>query len=90
MKSPQAFTYAAAGFSSITGAADPVDGTATYNPWAPALENGQYEVVAPDATVSVPVAVSAAEFATQKPLGVMVVSTDNAAGAGEALLLPAK
>lgn len=90
MKSPQAFTYAAAGFSIITNAEDQVDGTATYNPWAPALENGQYESVAPEATVAVPVAVNAAEFATQKPLGVMVVNTDNAAGAGEALLLAAE
>jgi subtilisin family serine protease len=90
MTSAQAFTYAAAGFSIITSAEDAVEGTATYNPWAPALETGQFETVAPGATVSVPVAVNAAEFAKQKPLGVMVVSTDNAAGAGEALLLAAK
>ena len=90
MTSEQSFDYSVAGFSIITGAEDAVEGTATYNPWAPALENGQFKNVAPGATASVPVAVDAAEFAKQKPLGVMVVATDNAAGVGEALLLAAK
>jgi len=83
-----AFEYSAAGYSIITSAADEVEGSAFYNPWAPALENGQYAEVAPNGTASATVAINAAQVAAQHPLGVMVVATDNAAGAGEALLLP--
>ena len=63
---------------------------ATYNPWAPALSNGQYETVPRNGSVTVPVDVDAAAFAAQKPLGVMAVVMDNASGAGEAILIKAK
>ena len=65
---------------------DSFAGWASYDPWSPALSNGQFEQVEPGATVSVPVKVNAEALAAQKPLGVMTVVIDNAAGQSEALL----
>jgi subtilisin family serine protease len=85
------FRYGITGFSSITGAADEVGGTATYNPWSPALGFGNGgPAVAPGATQQLNVALNAQAFAAQKPLGVMTVVQDNAAGDSEALLTPVK
>ncbi|WP_363358204.1 S8 family peptidase [Microbacterium sp. LMI12-1-1.1] len=85
-----AFDYTAQSFSSVNDGSDAIDATATYNPWAPALTNGQFVPVPVGGTVPVPVDVNAAAFAEQNPLGVMVVATDNAAGKDEAILLKAK
>ena len=63
---------------------------ATYNPWAPALSNGQYVSVPRNGSVTVPVTVDAEQFAAQKPLGVMAVVLDNESGAREALLVKAQ
>lgn len=63
---------------------------AAYDPWAPALENGQYVSVPRNGKTKVDVAVNAEAFNTQKPLGVMAVVMDNAAGAGEALLVKSR
>ncbi|MDL9979029.1 S8 family serine peptidase [Microbacterium sp. ASV49] len=84
------FTYTAQARSVSGTGSDSIDGTAAYNPWAPALENGQYEEVAAGATVAVPVARDAAAFGAQKPLGVMTVVKDNANSASQALLTSVK
>ncbi|MGC5172799.1 S8 family peptidase [Microbacterium sp. DT81.1] len=83
------FRYTVESFSSVNDGEDAIDGMATYNPWAPALSNGQFVTVPRNGTVSVPVTVDADEFAAQKPLGVMAVVLDNASG-GEALLVKAQ
>lgn len=70
-----------------TEAGDSFDGMATYNPWAKAVEDGLWETVKPNRTLTVPVAVNRTNWATQKPKGVMVVSLDNRAGAAEAQLV---
>ncbi|WP_232547231.1 S8 family peptidase [Propioniciclava soli] len=82
------FTYTAY-VSSITdsGANDSFDGSARYNPWAPALETGQYEPVAAGSNSSLPITIDADALADQQPLGSMVVVVDNAAGAAEAQVL---
>ena len=81
------FAYTVVGYSNvIAGASDSFDTWASYNPWSPALSNGQYETVPRNGNVTYPVAVNAAQVAAQKPLGVMTVVMDNASGAEEAIL----
>ncbi|MEV4687363.1 hypothetical protein MRBLWH3_001481 [Microbacterium sp. LWH3-1.2] len=85
------FDYTVQSFTLLDDASfDGFDGMATYNPWARALENGQYVTVPVGGGVDVPVGVDAAAFTAQKPLGVMAVVLDNPAGAGEAILVKAK
>jgi minor extracellular serine protease Vpr len=81
------FSYQAVSFSLEGAGVDPMSGTAGYNPWAPAVTNGQFVTVAPGATAQVAVTFDRIASRAQVPLGVMVVSHDNAAGAGEATLL---
>ena len=87
-------TFAYTGYvSSIADSAanDAFEGTALYNPWKPALSNGQWvDVAKGNAKKQATVAIDRAEFAAQKPGGVMVVAYDNKAGADEAILLLAK
>ena len=64
-----------------------MDGWATYDPAAPAIQNGQYVTVPVGGSVDVPVAVDAAAASAQKPLGSMVVVLDNESGKDEALLV---
>lgn len=85
-----AFDYTVESFSSVNDGEDTIDGKATYDPWSPALTNGQFESVPVGGKVDVPVTVDGAAFTAQKPLGVMVVVMDNAAGKDEALLVKAK
>jgi hypothetical protein len=83
------FDYTVQSFSGY-GDSDGIDAAATYNPWAPALSNGQFVSVPRNGSVNVPVTVDAEQFAAQKPLGVMAVVLDNSSGAGEALLVKAQ
>ncbi|WP_342001577.1 S8 family serine peptidase [Microbacterium sp. LWH7-1.2] len=85
-----AFSYTVQSFSSVNDGSDAIDAMASYDPWAPALTNGQFESVPVGGKIDVPVTVNGAAFSAQKPLGVMVVVQDNAAGADEALLVKAK
>jgi len=86
-----AFAYTVTGYSNVVaGASDSFDTWASYNPWSPALSNGQYETVPRNGNVTYPVAVNAAQVAAQKPLGVMTVVLDNASGAEEAILTKVK
>lgn len=81
------FTYDVVSFSLEGAGVDVVDGTATYDPWNKAIQDGQFEVVPPRGSVRVPVAIDTDAWAEQRPLGVMVVGIDNAAGKEEADLL---
>lgn len=82
------FNYTAATFSLEGAGVDEVDGTAQYNPYSPAISQGQFVSVAPGGSTSVPVVVNKAEWPTTPALGTMIVVTDNASGAAEARLLP--
>lgn len=84
------FDYTVESSSGNSAVTDAIDGTATYNPFAPALSNGQYVTVPSRGSVSVPVAVDGAAFAEQKPLGVMAVVLDNRSGTDEAVLFRAE
>jgi hypothetical protein len=80
------FSYRVQSFSLEGAGADAMPGTARYNPFDPAMEDYPYEVVAPGASVTATVSFDPAAYAKQKPRGIMVVSTDDAAGAEVQLL----
>jgi len=83
-----AFSYTVESSSSAyAGEEDAFAGSAAYNPWAKAIEDGDYVTVARNKSVKLSVAVDNANLAAQKPLGLMVVVYDNKAGGKEALLL---
>jgi minor extracellular serine protease Vpr len=82
-----AFTYEAVSFSLEGPGVDPMDGTAGYNPWSPAVTNGQFATVNPGASAQRSVTFDRNASRLQDPLGVMVVSHDNASGEAEAILL---
>jgi len=80
------FTYAVQSFSLEGAGTDPMSGTAKFDAFAPALADFPFVSVAPGGSAEVDLNFSGSGFAMQKPLGVMVVSQDDAAG-GEAQLL---
>jgi len=84
------FTYSVTGFDFFGDGADELPGAASFNAFNSAITTGQFVGVAPNATVSVPVAVNTAEAAVTPPLGYMIVSQDNKNGAKEAKLIKMK
>ncbi|WP_461471285.1 S8 family peptidase [Microbacterium sp. HJ5] len=85
------FSYSVDSYSiTNTAGTDTIDGFAKYNPWSPALENGQFAEVPRNGTATVPVGVDAAAYADQKPLGVMAVVIDNKSGTSETVLVKTK
>jgi len=80
--------YQVAGFDLFSSAFSAPSGVGLYNPWSPAISQGDFYTLAPNATASTTVTVNSAEWAHTPALGVMVVSTDNASGASEAATLP--
>ena len=80
--------YQAVSFDLINGGVDAVDGSATYDAFNPVVGEGGFASVAPGATATVDLTISVPGFRSTKPLGLMVVSLDNASGAAEAKLLP--
>ncbi|MFS0868124.1 S8 family serine peptidase [Microbacterium sp. 179-B 1A2 NHS] len=85
-----AFDYSLQSFSLTGDGTDEFAGTATYDPADPAIENGQYVTVPKGKSVKTTVHTDASAFAAQKPLGSMIVVTDNESGADEALLVAVK
>ncbi len=83
------FTYSAVSFSLEGVGADPVNGSSGFNPWNPALTDFPFVTVAPGASATFELALNAKAYAKQKPIGVMIVSPDNASGAAEAQLIAA-
>ena len=81
-------TYEAASFDLVDGGVDAVDGSATYDAFNPVVGEGAFASVAPDGSATVDLTLSVPGFRSTKPLGLMVVSVDNAAGSAEAKLLP--
>jgi minor extracellular serine protease Vpr len=84
------FTYSATSFSLEGAGMDPMPRTAGYNPWDPALLGGfPFSVVPPGGSAEFDLALDATSYAKQKPMGVMIVSLDNASGPAEAQLIHA-
>jgi subtilisin family serine protease len=84
------FTYGVTGFDFFGDGVDQVPGSASYNVFSPSVSTGQFAEVAPNATVSVPVAVDKTEAALTPALGFMIVTQDNKNGPQEAKLLKVK
>jgi subtilisin family serine protease len=83
------FTYGAEGFDGWTGAFDSLGETpagrvaadaAKFNAYTNALNTGDFAVVPPNGTVTVPLTINSAEFARTPALGVMSISLDNFSG----------
>jgi minor extracellular serine protease Vpr len=81
-------TYGAVGFDLDAGGSDAATGTAEYDAFNPIVGEGSFASVNPGATANVPFSIDVSRFNQVKPLGLMVVTLDNAAGAPEADLLP--
>jgi minor extracellular serine protease Vpr len=81
-------TYEAVSFDLVDGGVDPVSGSASYDAFNPVVGEGAFASVAPNASATVDLSISVPGFRSTKPLGLMVVSFDNAAGSAEAKLLP--
>ncbi len=84
------FDYTVESYSLTSGGEDAFGKTATYDPTAPAISNGQYVTVPKRGTSSVTVDLDRKAYNAQKPLGSMVVVYDNQSGANEALLIKVK
>jgi minor extracellular serine protease Vpr len=84
------FSYTAAAFDLFGDDSDQFDTAARFNAFNSAISNGQFELVTPNATVSVPVSVNPAEFASTPAKGLMIVTFDDKNGAPEANLLRVK
>src|SRR5262249_1753736 len=82
-------TYHAVSFDLIQGGSNVVSGSAKFNVFSPSVSTGAFVgPVAPGQTdSSTKIQVNSAEFALTPPLGLMIVTLDNAAGAGEAQLI---
>lgn len=80
------FTYAIQSFSLEGPGSDAMSGTATFDAFNPALAEFPFVNVAPGGSAEVDLTFSGSAFAMQKPLGVMVVSQNDAAGAEAQLL----
>jgi hypothetical protein len=81
-------TYEAVSFDLVDGGVDPVSGSATYDAFKPVVGEGAFASVAPNTSATVDLTIDVPGFRSTKPLGLMVVSFDNAAGSAEAKLLP--
>jgi hypothetical protein len=79
--------YQVAGFDLFTSAFSAPSGVGLYNPFNPAISQVDFFTLAPNTTASNAVTINTAEWAHTPALGVMAVSTDNAAGANEAAAL---
>ncbi|HET7811797.1 MAG TPA: S8 family serine peptidase [Steroidobacteraceae bacterium] len=81
------FTYQVTLFDFFGDLSDNLPDKASFNAWTPAITNGQFVTLAPNATVEVPVSAHPTEALVTRPKGYMIVTTDNKNGAKEAKLL---
>ncbi|HEX5040198.1 MAG TPA: S8 family serine peptidase [Candidatus Limnocylindria bacterium] len=83
----RAFNYVVQSFSLEGAGADAMSGSANFDPWRPELTGGfPFETVPPAGEVQFALGLSPSEK-SQGALGAMIVSVDNASGAGEAQLI---
>ncbi|HEY6909773.1 MAG TPA: S8 family serine peptidase [Myxococcales bacterium] len=72
------FTYSAQGLDFTTGKSDALAGPAAFNAFNSAISTGAFATLAAGAQTTIPLSIDPAEFALTPPLGVMVVSLENA------------
>jgi subtilisin family serine protease len=79
------FTYHVVSFDLIGTGVDVVPGVASFNAFAPSISTGDYlPGIVPGASASTNISINPAEWAKTPALGVMILTTDNKAGTGEA------
>jgi subtilisin family serine protease len=80
----QQFSYTVNAFSVVPGTFVDTTGTATYNPFNPAVSSGDFTAVAAGGSASLPLTVKKDQLKKQDPLGWLVASVDDANGAPQA------
>ena len=83
------FTYAAASASLVSPSTVQLPGLATFNPFQPAISQGDHLILAPGQSASVSLWIDHAAFAASPQLGWMIVNPDDPAGAEQAATIPA-
>ncbi|HET9873773.1 MAG TPA: S8 family serine peptidase [Propionibacteriaceae bacterium] len=73
----------AVGFSLVANGSDQVLGTATFNPFQPAVSSGNFVTVQPGRSAKIPVEVDRAQLSQQTARGWLVVSLDDRSGRRE-------
>jgi subtilisin family serine protease len=71
------FKYHIVSFGLTDNTTDTIDDVASFNAFTPAISNGMFDVVAPNASATETVTINATEFAQTPPRGLMIVSHDN-------------
>lgn len=83
------FTYAASSASLVSPTTVQLAGLATFNPYQPAISQGDHLTLAPGKSASLPLWIDRSAFAVAPSLGWMIVSPDNAAGPDQVATIPA-
>ncbi len=83
-----AFTYGAAGASLLSPISVELPGLVSFNPFQPAVSQGNHLALAPGSSAELPLWVDRTAFSGQPALGWMIVSPDNAAGPDQAATIP--
>jgi len=88
------FTYTAESYDvrgDKGGVFDIVPGTGSFNAFAPAISSGQFRYdVGVNTNVTASISINTDEWVATRPLGLMIVTTDNRAGAPQAQLIPVR
>jgi subtilisin family serine protease len=87
--SSPAITYTETTTNLFDGSQESLPGSASFNPFAPAVSNGFFVTLPPNTHAAVPVAIDPAQLKKTPTKGWMVVVEDNHSGAQQAVLLPA-
>jgi minor extracellular serine protease Vpr len=82
-------TYTETTTNLFDGSSETLPGSASFNPFAPAISSGFFVTLAPNAHAAVPVALDPSQWKITPAKGWMVVVEDNHSGAQQAVLLPA-
>ena len=83
-----AFAYTATGFSIVPGTLVDTTGTATYDPFHPAVDSGQFLSLAPGGSGTIQLTRDPIQLGHQKALGWLAVNLDDANGAAQADEIP--
>ncbi|MGH8180150.1 MAG: hypothetical protein ACRETR_04135, partial [Steroidobacteraceae bacterium] len=87
--SSPAITYTETTTNLFDGTSETLPGSASFNPFAPAVSSGFFVTLPPNSHAAVPVALDPAQSKITPAKGWMVVVEDNLSGARQAVLLPA-
>jgi subtilisin family serine protease len=82
------FAYTVTGFSIVPGALVDPTGTASYDPFHPAVDSGQFESLDPGQSATIPLTRDPIQLGHQKPLGWLAITLDDANGAAQADQIP--